>query len=61
MKCPMTMNGSYGYQCEKDNCAWWCAWANCCAITALANEAAKSSFHCDVDKEFARRFGKKDE
>lgn len=58
MKCPMTMNGSYGYQCEKDNCAWWCAWSNSCAITVLASEMAKS-YHLNVDKEFDRRFGKR--
>ena len=44
MKCPMTMNGnSFGYSCEKDNCAWWCSWANCCAITNIAAEISKLS------------------
>lgn len=58
MKCPMTMNGSYGYQCEKENCAWWCSWANCCAITVLAMNTSKAFSMIDINKEFDKRFGK---
>ena len=60
MKCPMTMNGqSYAYDCEKDRCAWWCTWNECCSITAIANEISKLSFEEEINKELARRFGKK--
>jgi hypothetical protein len=59
MKCPMTMNGrSCAYDCEKDSCAWWCSWANCCAMVAIANRN-ESNFTSIMDSEINRRFGKK--
>lgn len=42
MKCPMKMNsGRCDFECEKDRCAWWCSWANCCAVVVISREAAK--------------------
>lgn len=26
------------YQCEEENCAWWCEWADCCAMVAIPAE-----------------------
>ena len=49
MKCPMTMNGrSFAYECEKDNCAWWCAWANCCAMLIISREMYNAKHSCGV-------------
>ena len=28
----------YLRDCEKEKCAWWCDWANCCAMVALSSE-----------------------
>lgn len=29
---------SYMRNCDKEKCAWWCEWANCCAMVAVPSE-----------------------
>lgn len=26
------------FECVKENCAWWCEWAKCCAMVAIPAE-----------------------
>lgn len=37
--CPFKF-AAYQYlrDCEKEECAWWCDWANCCAMVAVPAE-----------------------
>ena len=39
MNCPFRIiAGRFPYDCDKEECAWWCAWANCCAMVAIPAE-----------------------
>lgn len=40
--CPLKFGGQNFFaqspECEKENCAWWCDWDECCALTAIPAE-----------------------
>jgi len=40
MDCPLKLitTDRYYTECDKEECAWWCAWANCCAMVAISSE-----------------------
>jgi hypothetical protein len=39
-RCPMKFS-SAGYDaCIKEKCAWWCAWLERCAATAIVSETS---------------------
>lgn len=27
-----------GFECEEDECAWWCEWVKCCTMVAIPAE-----------------------
>ena len=56
--CPFRAN-NYPDECIEDTCAWWCAWANSCALTVMAMNASQAVSKINIDKEFNERFGKK--
>lgn len=29
---------SENFECVKENCAWWCKWAKCCAMVTIPAE-----------------------
>lgn len=38
MNCPLRRIAGTFSECEKDECAWWCKWANRCAMVTIAGE-----------------------
>lgn len=42
--CPLKFKASIrrdcplDWQCEENDCAWWCEWAECCAMVAIPAE-----------------------
>lgn len=38
--CPMSIGGPniHSRDCMGSKCAWWCSWANCCAMVAIPAE-----------------------
>lgn len=40
MDCPLKKITAdrYYVNCDQHKCAWWCAWANCCAMVAISAE-----------------------
>lgn len=42
--CPLKFNiatfrdNPINWQCEEQNCAWWCEWSKCCAMVAILAE-----------------------
>ena len=38
-RCPMKFNSSILIgECYREQCAWWCSWAECCAMVAIPAE-----------------------
>ena len=39
--CPfktINITPQYDMSCVKNNCAWWCEWADCCAMVTIPAE-----------------------
>lgn len=40
--CPLkflkTASFMESFKCEEEKCAWWCQWADCCAMVAIPAE-----------------------
>jgi hypothetical protein len=40
--CPLKFCGQNNFAqtpwCEKEDCAFWCGWASCCALVAIPSE-----------------------
>lgn len=47
--CPMKAGGPNSYtqnaMCEKEQCAWWCAWCECCAMVAIPSMLERRPTH----------------
>lgn len=37
-RCPLKFAMPGDRYCEEQECAWWCQWADCCAMVAIPAE-----------------------